>query len=244
MEEQQIVNKTLIEIAKKENIPMILSNDCHYTHEIDKDLHEAALCMQTKTTLSNEKRFTFGEIDVHAASHDWMWEKASAQDIPYESLSNTIAVADMVDSDTYFSDQMNRYPKYQEVPDTYKSFQWLEIVAKEGLYERFGEIPPLNYRERLDKELTTIKKLGFSDYMLIVAQFMSGAREIGVLHGPGRGSAAGSLVAFALGITEVDPIKYGLFFERFLNIGRGAKPLIFDEDMIENIESQTKDYIV
>ncbi len=237
MEEQQIVNKVLIEISKKENIPMILSNDCHYTHEIDKDLHEAALCMQTKTTLSNEKRFSFGEIDVHAASHDWMWARASAQGIPYESLSNTVALADMVDSSSYFSDRMNRYPKYQEIPEGYKCFEWLEITAKQGLYNRMGGMPPEQYRNRLDTELTTIKRLGFSDYMLIVAQFMEGARELGVLHGPGRGSAAGSLVAFALGITEIDPIKYGLFFERFLNIGRGAKPLIFNQEMINNIEA-------
>tara|TARA_Y100000310_G_scaffold151990_1_gene151573 strand:- start:127 stop:534 length:408 start_codon:yes stop_codon:yes gene_type:complete len=132
---------------------------------------------------------------------------------------------------------MNRYPKYQEVPEEYKTFEWLEISAKENLYKRFGEMPPLKYRERLNTELKTIKRMGFSDYMLIVAQFMQGAREIGVLHGPGRGSAAGSLVAYALGITEVDPIKYGLFFERFLNIGRGAQPLIFDQDMIRKIES-------
>jgi len=237
MEEQQIVNKVLMDISLRKDIPLILSNDCHYTHEWDKQLHEAALCMQTKTTLSNEKRFSFGEIDVHAASHDWMWAKAQEQNIPYESISNTVSLAGMVNSDSYFTDRRNRYPIYQDIPDEYKSYSWLEVVSKQKLYERFGCMPPENYRNRLDSELLTIKKMGFSDYMLIVAQFMSGAMSVGVLHGPGRGSAAGSLVAYALGITEVDPIKYGLFFERFLNVGRGATPLIFDKDMIEKIEA-------
>lgn len=237
MEEQQIVNKVLLEIANRKNLPIIISNDCHYTHEMDKQMHEVALCMQTKTTLSNEKRFTFGDIDVHVANHDWMWRQAEAQGMPYEGISNTVAVADMVDSDDYFTDRMNRYPKYQEIPEEFKSFEWLEIVSKQGLYERFGGMPPEVYRARLDSELKAIKKMGFSDYMLIVAQFMNGARELGVLHGPGRGSAAGSLVAYAMKITEIDPIKYGLIFERFLNIGRGSIPLIFDQEMIEKIET-------
>ena len=92
-------------------------------------------------------------------------------------------------------------------------------------------MPPQEYRDRLDHELTAIKRMGFSDYMLVVAQFMEGARERGVLHGPGRGSAAGSLVAWSLRITEVDPVKYNLIFSRFLNEGRGATPLIFTPEM-------------
>ena len=237
MEEQQVVNKVLTEISLRKNIPMILSNDCHYTHEFDKQIHEAALCMQTKQKLSDEKRFTFGEIDVHAASHDWMWERAKAQGLPYDCITNTVSVADMVDSNDYFTDKMNRYPKFQELPGSLKSYEYLEVLSKQKLYERFGEMPSQEYRDRLDVELKAMKGMGFSDYMLIVAQFMDGARDEGVLHGPGRGSAAGSLVAYALGITEVDPIKYGLIFERFLNIGRGATPIIFNKTMIQEIES-------
>ena len=237
MEDQQIVNNTLLEISARKNMPLVLTNDCHYTHGEDKQLHEAALCMQTKTTLSNEKRFSFGEIDVHVASHDWMWEAAQKQNIPYEAISNTASVAEMVDSTSYFTDRMNRYPKFQEVPEGLTSDSWLEITSKRNLYNKFGEMPPKTYRDRLDHELKTIKKMGFSDYILIVAQFMHGARDIGVLHGPGRGSAAGSLVAYSMGITEVDPIKYGLFFERFLNIGRGAKPILFNPKMAQQIES-------
>ena len=230
-EEQQLVNSVLQRIALDNDLPMILTNDCHYTHEHDKHHHEAALCMQTKTTLSNEKRFTFGEIDVHVAHHDWMWKHAEAQGMPYDVISNSVAVADLIDSDSYFMDKMNRYPKYQELPEDMTSIEHLNVEAQHGLYKRFGELPPLDYRQRLAYELKVIKRMGFADYLLIVAQFMNGAKERGVLHGPGRGSAAGSLIAWALGITEVDPIKYGLVFERFLNEGRGATPLIFDKQM-------------
>ena len=238
-EEQQTVNKVLQEIAFKHNLPMVLTCDCHYTHEHDKMHHEAALCMQTKTTLSNEKRFTFGEIDVHFASHDWTWNKASQQGMPYDVISNTVHLSDMIDSDSYFMDRMNRYPKFQDLPDSYKSFEFLTLESQHGLYKRFNDMPPQEYRDRLDHELNVIKRMGFSDYMLIVSQFMNGARDYGVMHGPGRGSAAGSLVAWSLGITEIDPIKYDLMFSRFLNEGRAATPLIFNKQMAEQADQFT-----
>lgn len=214
-------------------------HNCHYTHEHDKMHHEAALCMQTKTTLSDEKRFSFGPIDVHFASHDWMWDQANQQSMPYDVISNTAHLASMIDSDSYFMDRMNRYPAFQELPKGFKSFEFLEHQAQYGLYDRFGEMPPKEYRDRLDDELKIIKRMGFSDYMLIVAQFMNGARDYGVMHGPGRGSAAGSLVAWSLKITEVDPIKYDLIFSRFLNEGRAATPLIFNKQMAEIADQHT-----
>ena len=229
--EQQEVNKVLQKIASQNDFPMIVTNDCHYAYEHDKMHHEAALCMQTKTTLSNPKRFTFGEINVHMADHDWMWNEANNQGMPYDVISNTKILADMIDSDSYFMDRMNRYPKFKDLPESYTNIDFLALESQHGLFERFGEMPPENYRERLNYELKVIKKMGFADYLLIVSQFMRGAKERGVLHGPGRGSAAGSLIAYALGITEVDPIKYGLIFERFLNEGRGATPLIFNKEM-------------
>jgi len=238
-EEQQTVNKVLQEIALDHNLPMIITNDCHYTYEHDKMHHEAALCMQTKTTLADENRFSFGEIDVHFASHDWMWKQAEAQNMPYDVISNTAHLASMIDSDSYFMDKMNRYPKFQEIPEGLTSPEHLAIEAQHGLYARFGEMPPPEYRERLSEELNVIKRMGFSDYMLIVAQFMNGARDYGVMHGPGRGSAAGSLVAWALRITEVDPIKYDLMFSRFLNEGRAATPLIFNKEMAAKADQYT-----
>lgn len=235
--DQQLVNSVLQRIALDNDLPMVLTNDCHYTHEHDKCHHEAALCLQTKTTLKNEKRFTFGEIDVHVANHDWMWNHAEAQGMPYDVISNTVSVADLIDSDSYFMDKMNRYPKYLELPKEMTSIEFLNVEAQHGLYKRFGTLPPKNYQKRLNYEIKVIKRMGFADYLLIVAQFMNGAKDRGVLHGPGRGSAAGSLIAWALGITEVDPIKYGLVFERFLNEGRGATPLIFNKQMAEIADS-------
>lgn len=240
MEDQKKVNQVLLDIANRNNYPIILTNDCHYTHPVDKGLHEIALCMQTKSTLSDEDRFSFGDIDVHVASHDWMWEKAQSAGIPYDAISNTAALASMVDSKDYFSDRKNRYPQFKDLYEGMSSSEHLEILAKQKLYERFGTMPPKEYRERLDYELKVIKKIGFSDYMLIVWEFLKGARDSGVEVGPGRGSSGGSLVAYALEITNFDPIKYGLVFERFLNIGRAAQPLIFNDDMYTQVESVLK----
>ena len=136
-------------------------------------------------------------------------------------------------------DRMNRYPKFKDLPKDYSSVDFLALESQHGLFNRFGQMPTIEYQNRLNHELSIIKKMGFADYLLIVAQFMNGARDRGVLHGPGRGSAAGSLIAYALGITEVDPIKYGLIFERFLNEGRGATPLIFNKQMAAKADDLT-----
>jgi DNA polymerase-3 subunit alpha len=246
---QQEVNKVLMDIAKRKNYPLVLTADCHYTRQEDKQLHEETLCMQTNSLMSfppynheskSEKttgrtRFSFGDIDVHVAHHDWMWEQAKLQGIPYEAISNTMALQAMVDSDDYFCDRMNRYPHHKETPSQMKSWELLRTVSYEGLVKRLGTISD-EYRTRMDYELKVIKKMGFSDYLLIVQEFQDGARSLDVMVGPGRGSVAGSLVAWALRITEVDPIKYGLVFERWLNPGRAARPLIFDPKLIKNIK--------
>lgn len=239
--EQIKVNQVLLDIAKRKNMEIILTNDCHYTNEHDKMFHEVALCMQTKTTLSDEKRFTFGEIDVHAAHHDWMAKKAQEMGVPYRALENTKYLADMIDSNDYFSDRRNRYPKYNNFKhvDSDRSWFELEIECKQKLFLKFGKMPPDIYRERIDHELSIIKKMGFSDYLLIVSDFLEGARNQNVYVGPGRGSAAGSLVAYALDITKIDPIKYDLLFERFLNYGRAAKPIIFSEEQKKYIKESS-----
>lgn len=231
MEEQLIVNQVLMELAKEEDIPTILTQDSHYELPEDKPIHELALCMQTQKTINDYGRLTFGDLEVHIGDHDYMWEKAQKQNIPYEAISNTVALAKMVKSDTYFNDIMNRYPTFQNLPTDMPSWKYLESQAKEGLWDRFGELPPEEYRDRLAEELKVIKKMGFSDYMLIVQQLLDDARTVNLPLGPGRGSSAGSLVAYALQITEVDPLKFSLLLSRFLNEGRSAKPLIFTEGM-------------
>ena len=229
--EQQALNKALMEIAARKNLPLILTNDAHYTHPEHKTLHEQALCMQTNNTMYNPKRFTFGDIDVHVGTAEWMTQQARQQGIPQEAISNTIHIANMIDDKSYFADVVNHYPRYP-LPLDCPSWEHLAKLSKEKLTARFGGRPPVEYRERLLMELKAIKKMGFSDYILIVSRFINYARdELDVVSGPGRGSAAGSLVCYALGITQVDPIKYNLLFSRFLNIGRAATPLIFTEEM-------------
>jgi DNA polymerase-3 subunit alpha len=247
-DDQQLVNAVLILIANKHGLPIILSNDCHYQHEVDKELHEQALCMSTnmimsdppwnpesKGTATGKTRFSFGDIDVHVASTEWMWKKAKALGIPLEAITNTRYVADMIDDSSYFMDKKNRYPSFPGLSGL-PPWEALENLSKQKLMEKMGGMPPEEYRDRMNSELAVIKKMGFYDYLLIVEDFCTGARSEDVWIGPGRGSAAGSLVAYALGITQVDPIKYGLIFERWLNYGRAATPLIFDRQMIKQIK--------
>lgn len=234
--EQQMVNQVLMDISTRKRWPLLLTNDCHYTHSRDKLLHERALCMQTNDVMSNPKRFSFGPIDVHVAHHDWMQEKALGQGLPYDAIENTTYIADAIDADSYFQGIRNRYPEYQGLPIGITSWQALENLCKNKLQQKFGGIPPKVYRERLSYELKIIKKMGFYNYLLIVWEFLEGARSEGCIIGPGRGSGAGCLIAYALGITQIDPIKYGLVFERFLNYGRAATPLIFDDEMLKLAE--------
>jgi len=250
MKEQRLVNEILISIANRHRLPLVLTNDCHYTHEQDKVLHEQALCMSTNAKMSDppwdperkaagatgKTRFSFGSIDVHVATHDWMWERAQRLGIPYEAVSNTAAVAASIRSDEYFMDVRNRYPTYRHLSPNQTSWDALEHLAKELLWQKMGGQVPQVYRDRMDHELKIIKKMGFYDYLLIVHQFLEGARGEDVFIGPGRGSAAGSLVSYALGITQVDPIKYGLVFERWLNYGRAAQPILFDRDMVKAVD--------
>lgn len=212
-------------------------HNCHYTHSSDKIVHEQALCMQTNDVMSNPKRFSFGEIDVHVANHQWMWQKAQNQNVPYEAIKNSRYIADQIDDQSYFQNIKNRYPHFRGLPEGLTSWDALERLSKKELIKRLGGTPPLVYRQRIDHELHIIKKMGFSDYMLIDWELVNGARSVGVAVGPGRGSAAGSLVAYALGITQVDPIKYGLVFERFLNYGRAATPMLLSKSIKENITS-------
>jgi len=228
-EEQQKVNQVLLEFSAKHKLPIILTNDAHYTHESHKEIHEQALCIQTHNTLSNPKRFTFGDIDVHLASTTWMAERAIAQGIPLEAITNTKAIADSIDAN-YFGISINRYPKFQWLPKGIASWDALERLCKHSLYQKMkGHVPDI-YKQRINKELKVIKSMGFSDYLLIVQDFVLGAKSVDCEVGPGRGSAAGSLVVYALGITQIDPIKYDLPFERFLNEGRGSTPVIFSEE--------------
>lgn len=223
--EQRMVNEVMIGFARKYNLPIVVTGDCHYTEKEDKALHEITLAIQTNQQLSDPKRFTFGDIEVYVADANDMAHQCIDANIPLEALKNTKHISDMV-TDDYFSDMFNHFPTFKSCSDL-PSWEVLENLSKNKLMDKFeGKIPRV-YKERLEEELRTIKQLGFYDYMLIVSEIINETRKQGVFWGPGRGSGAGSLIAFALGITQVDPIKYGLLFERFLSLGRAAQPIIF-----------------
>ena len=237
-EEQSLVNKTLLELSKEYGWPLVHTADCHYMEEDDKHLHELTLCMQTNKTISDPNRMTFGDIDVSISSHDYMWKSAQVHGLPYECISNTVYVANMIKEYTHFTDTKNRFPSYKNLPKGLSSWQALERLSKHMLSEIFnGNTPPPEYISRLEEELKTIKKMGFSDYMLITWDFIELAKKNDCWVGPGRGSAGGSLVAYALGITRVDPIKHNLIFARFLSEGRSATPLHFTEEMRHTLEN-------
>jgi DNA polymerase-3 subunit alpha len=229
---QLSANAFLIKAAQELNLPLVLTNDCHFMTLDQTDTHDLALAMQTNSKLSDPVRMSFRGLQVHVAEESWLRERGMAIDIPEEAFTNTTLISRMVDSGSYFEDRKNFYPVFKDT-EGMTSWDYLTVVAQEGLYARFGTMPPPEYRQRLDQELRVIKQMGFSDYMLVVWQFLSEARKQGVLVGPGRGSAAGSLVAYALQITEVDPVAHGLLFSRFLNEGRGSSPLIFTPEMRE-----------
>ena len=199
--EQTLVNKVLMDIAHRKNLPMIVTNDSHYTRQEDKPLHEASLCMQTSSVMSDppynhehkeanigvKTRFSFGDIDVHMAHHDWMWARAQELGIPYEAISNTLHVAEMIDDQTYFQERKNRYTQYQKGQNPIPSWEILckEVYAR--LPERLGHNPSQEYIDRINHELLIIKKMGYYDYMLIVQELVAEAKTAGVLCGPGRG---------------------------------------------------------
>lgn len=238
-EKQQAINAALLDLAAEMGLPPLLTSDSHYTHPSHKLIHEQALCMQTNSQMIDPNRFSFGDIDVSLGSHKFMTDMAKAQNIPYEAISNSMHIADMVNADEYFMDTRNRYPVVEEIPEGFADVnEYLEYEAKIGLFNYFdGKVPPKEYCDRLDEELKVIKRMGFSDYMIITKEICDRGRALDVWIGPGRGSAPGSLVSFALGITQVDPVKYKLIFSRWLNEGRAATPMMFDAEMQSDIDS-------
>lgn len=182
--EQQAVNNVLIELSSKRKWPLILTNDCHYLQENHKQLHELALKMATS---GQSDGFSFGDIDVHVAHHDWMWKRAQALGIPYDAIINTKYLADSIQSETYFCDRKNRYTRFKFLPEGVQSWNHLSDLCQAALIKKFDGNVPSTYVERCISELKTIKQMGFSDYLLVVQDFVLGAKSINAWQGPGRG---------------------------------------------------------
>ncbi len=227
--EQDRMNPRIIDLAKRTGTPLVATNDCHYLNPEDARFHEILLCLQTGKTIGDPTRMRFGTDQFYVKTAQ-EFERAFGACAP-ESLSNTLLIAERCDVKIELG--RPRIPEFQLLPGE-TSEQRLRKDAEEGFRERLeerrrreGEMPPgleEEYRRRLDYELSVIEKTGFSGYFLIVSDFIKFAKAKGIPVGPGRGSAAGSLVGFCLRITEVDPIPYKLLFERFLNPERISLP--------------------
>lgn len=216
----------LIKLGKELNMPLLATNDLHYTHHKDSSAHEVLLCIQSGSTLADPKRFKFDNAEFYLKSAKQMRELF--KDFP-ESCDNTLLIAERCN--TTMREGENLLPQFP-VPNNESEDSWLIKQANLGLAKKLDGKIPNNYQERLDFELDVMIKMGFPGYFLVVADLCNHAREVGIRVGPGRGSAAGSLVSYALGITGLDPIKFGLLFERFLNPERISMPdidLDFDE---------------
>ncbi len=237
LREQTIVNTGLIKLSKETGIPMVATNDCHYILKEDADAHDILLCIQTGKKVADEDRMRYEGGQYYVKSEEEMRKL-----FPYASqaIDNTYEIAKRCQVEIEFGVQ--KVPKF-DVPEGYDAFSYLKMLCETGLVRRYGENPGKELKERLDYELTTIQNMGYVDYFLIVWDFIRYARDHGIAVGPGRGSAAGSIVSYCLAITNIDPIKYQLLFERFLNPERVSMPDI-DVDFCFERRQEVIDYVV
>jgi DNA polymerase-3 subunit alpha len=234
--EQQTVNQGLMRLSRETGIPLVVTNDCHYTNREDADSHDVLLCIQTGKKLNDEDRMRFETQEFYVKSEEEMLEL-----FPYakEAVARTQEIADRCHVEFEFG--VTKLPHF-EVPEGYDSWTYLNKLCYEGLDRRYGDRAE-ELKPRLEYELDVIKNMGYVDYFLIVWDFINYARTHGIPVGPGRGSAAGALVSYTTGITNIDPIKYSLVFERFLNPERVSMPDI-DIDFCFERRSEVIDYVV
>jgi len=215
--EQEEVNSVLLDFSKKYGVPVVATNDVHYLKKDDYKAHDVLLCIQTGSTINQKDRLKFSSNEFYFKTAEQMAERFSH--CP-QALESTLEIAKKCDVDIKFD--QNLIPPFK-VPSSYSPDSYLEKICYQGAKERYGTLKG-EIRDRLDRELAVIKKMGFSQYFLIVWDFVSFARKNDIRVGPGRGSAAGSIVSYVLKITDVEPLKYGLLFERFLNEERKSMP--------------------
>ena len=234
--DQALVNQRLLQMSEELEIELAATNDVHYTLAEDEKPHDILLCIQTAKKLDDENRMRYEGGQYYVKSPEEM-----AQLFPYalQALENTQRIADRCEVEIEFG--VTKLPKY-DVPDGMTSWEYLNKLCFEGL-ERHYDNPPQELRERLEYELNTIKNMGYVDYFLIVWDFIKYAKDHGIAVGPGRGSAAGSIVSYCLEITNIDPIRYQLLFERFLNPERVSMPDI-DVDFCYERRQEVIDYVV
>ncbi|KGK87330.1 DNA polymerase III subunit alpha [Clostridium sp. HMP27] len=236
MKEQLKVNKEIIEMSKRLDIPLVATNDVHYIKKEDYRSHDVLLCIQTAKTVDEEERMRYPSDEFYLKSPEEMYQLFSH--VP-EALENTVKIAEQCNFDYEF--HKSKLPSFP-LPEGKDHYEYLKDVCLKGLEERYETITE-ELIQRLEYELGVINQMGYVDYFLIVWDFIRFAVESGIPTGPGRGSAAGSLVAYTLGITKIDPIKYNLLYERFLNPERISMPDI-DSDFCYERRQEVIDYVV
>ena len=236
LKEQREINPLLIRLSNETGIPLVATNDVHYTEKEDSTAQDALMCIQTGTHLNDENKLTFETQEFYLKSQEEMAELFA--NIP-EALARTQEIAEKCNLEIEYG--VMHLPIF-DVPQGVSFFDYLYGIAKKGLLERYPE-PTQEILDRFEYEIRTIDEMGFVNYFLIVWDFVRYAKEQGIAVGPGRGSAAGSIVAYALGITNIDPIRYSLLFERFLNPERVTMPDI-DIDFCYERRGEIIDYVV
>ena len=235
--EQVLVNQKLIEMSKKLDIPLVATNDSHYLKKEDSYNHEVLLCIQTGKKMSDEDRMKMGTDEFYVKSPEEMEEYF--KNVP-EAIQNTVKIAEECNVEFEFGN--TKLPNY-EVPEGFNTHSdYFKKLASDGLIKIYGQNPEDDIKKRFDYEISVIEKMGYVDYFLIVWDFINYAKTNGISVGPGRGSGAGSIVAYALEITDIDPIKYNLLFERFLNPERISMP-DFDVDFDYERRQEVIDYV-
>ena len=235
--EQKQIEPLLIKLSNETGIPLVATNDTHYVNREDSKTQQVLICVATNTTIGQENSLEFQTDEFYLKSEEEMTELFSH--VP-QAIENTQKIADMCNFDFEFGN--TKLPHF-EVPDGKDHFEWFKEQCYEGMIRNYGENPPQEYYERLDYELDVINKMGYVDYFLIVHDFIRYAKNKGIPVGPGRGSGAGSLAAYCIGITGIDPMKYSLLFERFLNPERVSMP-DFDVDFCYERREEVIDYVI
>lgn len=240
LEKQKMSNPGLIQLAKDLDIKMVITNDSHYLKKEDADWHDTLLCIQTNALKESQDRFRFPNDEFYVKTPEQLRDsfKWMEADMFEECIKNTVEVADKC----HLIIEMGKYHiPYFELPPNFTSESYLEYLTLEGIKKRYGGLRP-ELKERMDYELGVINKMGFAEYFLIVSDFIHYAKRNDIPVGPGRGSAAGSLVSYALEITDLDPIRHNLLFERFLNPERVSMPDV-DIDFCVERRGEVIDYV-
>ncbi len=237
LREQIRINQKLIALARKLDIPLVATNDAHYLKKEDSYFHEVLLCIQTGKRMSDEDRMRFETEEFYIKSPEEMSEYFS--EFP-DAIENTVKIAEKCNYDFEFG--VTKLPNY-DVPEEFETHaDYFKDLCYKGIKNRYGETPEKEIMDRLEYEISVIEKMGYVDYFLIVWDYINYAKSVGIPVGPGRGSGAGSIAAYAIGITDIDPIKYGLIFERFLNPERISMP-DFDVDFCYERRQEVIDYV-